>query len=212
MKVYQVKIEMKGSEPHIWRRVLVAANTDFQELHQVIQHVFHFRDNHVYMFSLLDHNLKVTTDEETLEVYGEYLANREQIEKTLGALATPFAKEQLAKYRTEVQRPDGLFIEPYVEPGICFEYVYDFKAQWEMVLTIEGTLEDYALNHPVLLAGEGAAPPEKIGGLQDFQDFLVAYQNPDHPDHKGARQWGLQEGFTDYNGEAIQERLKVWRG
>lgn len=211
MKVYQVKIEIKDSEPLIWRRVLISASMSFQGLHRVIQRVLDFKDQHLYMFHLPDHTLKVTTDPEALEVYQEYLENKEQIEKTLGALNTPFAREQLEKLRTEVRRPSELAIAPYVQVDGTFEYVYDFADNWEIVVSVEGVLEDYALEYPLLLAGEEGAPVENMGGFDHFKDFLAAYHNPEHPDHPQAKVWGDQVGFTDYDGEAIQERLKAWR-
>ena len=184
MKAYHVKIEIKGSQPLVWRRVLIAASMDFQDLHWVIQKILNFWDSHVYMFYLPSHRLKVTHDEEAYEVYQEYLENQEQIEKTLGALDTPFARRQLENLRTAVHKPIGLKIETYLQPGGIVEYRYDSGDSWEINLTVEGILEDHVLHHPVLLGGEQAAPPEGVGEQQDF---------------------------ADYDSEEVQKRLKAWR-
>jgi|LSQX01.3.fsa_nt_gb hypothetical protein len=210
MQAYRVKIEVKNSQPLIWRRVLVDGGGNFQDLHEVIQNVLSFGDSHLYMFFLPNHKLKVTNDEGAHEVYLEYLENREQIEATLTALDTPFAKRQLENLRIEVQKPGAMRLAPYFQPGTTAEYLYDFGDSWDISLTAEGILEDYALEYPILLAGEQAAPLEHMGGLRGYQKFFEAYHNPEHPDHVGARQWGDQQGFVDYDSEAIQKRLRAW--
>ena len=36
-RIYQLKITLTDSEPSIWRRLLVAATTDLEELHRIVQ-------------------------------------------------------------------------------------------------------------------------------------------------------------------------------
>ncbi len=208
MKAYQMRIEFKGSKPCIWRRILISADASFRELHEVIQTIFNFKDKHLYIFRFSDHRLKVTNDPEAHEVYEEYLENQEAIEKTLLALNTPFATKQLENFRTMVGEPDAFKIAPYLQEGSIVDYLYDFVDNWEIILTVERVVEDYILDYPSLLAGEQGAPLEDMGGLAGFEEFLTAYNNPQHPDHDRARKWGNQQGFTEYDGESIQVRLR----
>lgn len=208
MKAYQMRIEFKGSKPCIWRRILISADASFRELHEVIQTIFNFQDSHLYIFHLLDHKLKVTNDEEAHQVYEEYLENQGAIEKTLLALDTPFAKRQLENLRTVVGEPDAFKIEPYLQESVVIDYLYDFGDNWEISLTVERIVEDYTLDYPTLLAGEQGAPLENMGGLAGFEEFLEAYNDPQHLDHAAAQAWGHQQGFTEYDGESIEGRLK----
>lgn len=212
MKVCQIKFEFKNSNPSIWRRVLISSGISFEELHQTIQMAFNFQDSHLYMFNLPDHKLKVTNDEEAYEVHQEYLENQDEMEKTLGALNTPFAQRQLETLRIAVHKPHLTKIESYLRLGDVVDYVYDFGDNWELTVEVEKIEDKEVLVCPILLAGEQGAPLENMGGLRDFAEFLAVYNDPEHPEHALARRWGKEQGFSDYDADAIQSRLQSLAG
>ncbi|SRR5690554_6924705 len=207
--VYQIKVVLKGSTPLVWRRVLLRASSTFEQLHQVIQRSFAFKDSHLYMFTLADHTLKVTNDDEALEVYQEYLENKEEIEAALLALDSPFARRRLEALRVAVHKPDQTKLESYLQVGDRIDYLYDFGDNWEFSIEVETIVEERLLDHPILLGGEHGAPLENMGGLAGFEEFLEAFNDARHPDHEAARKWGEQQGFSDYDEEAIQGRLQL---
>lgn len=47
--VYQLKITLAGSEPPIWRRVLMPGDANLAELHRVIQHVMGWSNSHLHI-------------------------------------------------------------------------------------------------------------------------------------------------------------------
>lgn len=49
-KVYQLKITLVGTEPPVWRRVLVPGDTNLGSLHWVIQYVMGWSNSHLHMF------------------------------------------------------------------------------------------------------------------------------------------------------------------
>lgn len=42
---------------------------------------------------------------------------------------------------------------------------------------------------PVCCFGELNCPPEDVGGLPGFYDFLKIMESPKHPEHKEFKQW-----------------------
>ncbi|HLR51322.1 MAG TPA: hypothetical protein VK072_00400 [Candidatus Avamphibacillus sp.] len=76
MKVYQIKIELAGSDPLIWRRVIMPAGATFNRLHDVIQAVTNFQDYHLLAFDLLKDNISVTNDDEAYQEHQYYKKNR----------------------------------------------------------------------------------------------------------------------------------------
>lgn len=42
---------------------------------------------------------------------------------------------------------------------------------------------------PMCLAGANACPPEDVGGLGGYEEFLEAIQDPLHEDHESMRRW-----------------------
>ncbi len=69
-------------------------------------------------------------------------------------------------------------------------YEYDFGDGWEHEILIEkiGPATE-GKNAPVCLNGKRACPPEDIGGIWGYADFLEAVHDPKHPDHEGMLEW-----------------------
>ena len=71
-----------------------------------------------------------------------------------------------------------------------FSYTYDFGDNWQHTVAIEAiTAADPALDYPRFLDGEGRAPPEDVGGIPGFQEFLEAMAKPRHPERKRLVTW-----------------------
>jgi hypothetical protein len=51
-KVYQLRIALMGSKPEIWRRILVTDNTTLARLHNIIQELLGWEDDHLHEFEM----------------------------------------------------------------------------------------------------------------------------------------------------------------
>jgi hypothetical protein len=51
VRIHQLKITLRGMRPAVWRRVLVPASATLDHLHEVIQVVMHWDDDHLHQFS-----------------------------------------------------------------------------------------------------------------------------------------------------------------
>lgn len=69
-------------------------------------------------------------------------------------------------------------------------------------------MEDYYFGYPALLDGAETAPPEDVGGLPGFYEFIKIYRDPEHPEHQEMKEWAEGQRFKEYNPEWINERLK----
>jgi hypothetical protein len=71
-----------------------------------------------------------------------------------------------------------------------FIYEYDFGDSWEHEILIEKKLPaTEGKKLPVCLKGKGACPPEDIGGVWGYAEFLNAINDPEHPDHEDMLEW-----------------------
>lgn len=43
--------------------------------------------------------------------------------------------------------------------------------------------------YPVCITGKRACPPEDVGGVWGYDDFLEAISNPKHPEHDEMLEW-----------------------
>lgn len=83
-----------------------------------------------------------------------------------------------------------------ITKGIYFRYVYDFGDVWKHQVSVTDCLTVKLRNQiPVCIAGENACPPEDVGGVEGFEQFLQAISNPHTREGKLCRAWSL--GFED---------------
>jgi hypothetical protein len=69
-------------------------------------------------------------------------------------------------------------------------YEYDFGDRWEHIVVLERIVEPVpGAPYPVILAAEGACPPENVGGIGGYDQFLQTMTNPGHPEHREMMAW-----------------------
>jgi hypothetical protein len=49
--------------------------------------------------------------------------------------------------------------------------------------------QEDGVKYPRCTAGERAGPPEDVGGYPGYADFLEAWLDPEHEEHKAMRRW-----------------------
>jgi hypothetical protein len=71
-----------------------------------------------------------------------------------------------------------------------FEYDYDFGDSWEHEVTVESlTFSPLSLKFGVCLDGENACPPEDVGGVPGYEQFVEAIADPLHEEHDNFLVW-----------------------
>ena len=159
-KVARIRISLNDIEPEIWREVDVPLSMSLKGLHDIIQAVFGWADYHLHEFRIGD------------RLYGIPAPDGEGYGRT--ALQDKIVK-----------------IEALIAKGYDrFEYVYDFGDDWEHVVEIKQVADaDPAVKYPRFVAGERRGPPEDVGGLPGYYEFLKAIGNKRHREHKRMLEW-----------------------
>ncbi|MEC6746936.1 plasmid pRiA4b ORF-3 family protein [Marinilactibacillus sp. XAAS-LB27] len=217
MKAYIVRVEFDDSNPLIWRKVIMPADVTFKRLNEVIQAVTNFNQNditfegHLYEFQLNEENRIVTNNDEAYEEHQYYKQNKSFFENRLKT-TDPDMMESEQRYqdrlKREVRKPSGIKIDAYLEKFGSIDYLYDYGDSWRITVTLEETVEDYYFGYPTLLDGSETAPPEDVGGMTGFYQFLEAYHNPSHPDHQELQAWATSQRFKEYDPKQINRMLK----
>jgi hypothetical protein len=69
-------------------------------------------------------------------------------------------------------------------------YWYDFGDDWWHDITVERVgPREAGVEYPRLLAGERSAPPEDVGGVGGYEEFLEAVADPKHPERDAYLTW-----------------------
>jgi len=217
MKSYIIKIELEESNPLIWRRVIMPAGATYKRLHDVIQNATNFQSGypssgyHLYEFDLTKENRIFTDDEEAYLQHQHYKKNKKYFEdrlKTMDPELLEFEVPYQERLKIEVRKPSTLKIDDYLEKHKKIRYNYDFGDDWWFTIRLEEIVDDYYFGFPTLLDGAETAPPEDVGGIDGFYEFIEIYRNPKHPEHQEIKDWADSLYFKEYDPEWINDRLK----
>lgn len=174
--IIQAKVTLEEIAPPIWRQLLLPPTLNLAELHHVLQAAFGWLDGHLHQFVIggLCHGAP-----ELLEQYMEFEDDPQVFEATL---------VRLRDFDWEYSQP------------IQFLYVYDFGDNWRHRVELETRIPpDRGHQYPACIDGARARPPEDVGGVSGYANFLEAWADPDHEDHRHMRRWAGRsfdpEGF-----------------
>ena len=158
--VARIHIELQDIQPRIWRRVDVPLTSHLLTLHYIIQFAFGWTDSHLFQFTIGNRNYGVPSEED--EFWG------------------------LKFYRAA-----GLRLRTLVARGVeQFVYVYDFGDDWRHEIVIERVAEGEAnIGYPAFVDGKRRGPPEDVGGIYGFMQFLEAVRNPMHDEYRDMIRW-----------------------
>lgn len=76
------------------------------------------------------------------------------------------------------------------DAGASFSYLYDFGDNWQHHILVEKVLSsESGVRYPRCLTGRRACPPEDVGGVWGYQEFLEAIRDPEHDEHASMLEW-----------------------
>ena len=205
MKAYQIKIELIDSEPLIWRRVIVPAEITFKRLHDTIQFAMGWWDSHLYEFDFPEENLRITCYDESFDEWKYYSAKYKTIKPTKKEDPLGIIGRML---ELKLKKSQSTKIDKYLAKYTTIEYVYDFGDHWQHQIQIERVIDDYLFGYPQVLEGEGACPPEDVGGIGGYEEFLKAWNEPKHPEHDSVREWGEGMNYQPFDIVNTNELMK----
>ena len=161
LEIYQIKLTLLGTDPPIWRRLLVPADQTLEQLHRVLQVAMGWQDCHMHEF----------------HIGQQRFGKPDPMERDFGGSRT--ASERTARLFSVLGRA-----------GIKAVYTYDFGDSWDHRIAVEKRLPpEPGRAYPVCLAGERHGPPEDCGGIPGFYNLLEAISDPEHEEHGERLEW-----------------------
>ena len=179
-EIYQIKVTLLGTDPPIWRRLLVPADLTLEQLHDVLQLAMDWEDCHMHEF----------------RIGQQRFGKPDPMEQAFGGPRT--ASERTARLFSVLGRA-----------GAKAVYSYDFGDSWDHQIVVEKRLAAEAgCAYPACLAGDRHGPPEDCGGIPGFYHLLEAIRDPEHEEHDELLEW-LGDGFDPeaFSVEEVNRRL-----
>jgi len=105
---------------------------------------------------------------------------------------------------------------PADQAPISFEYHYDFGDSWVHEVQFEGSpMPQPEVAYPQCLEGERACPPEDVGGIGGYAEYLAALADPSHERHREMLDWSGPFNPNAFNPRlathVMQEGIPDWR-
>ena len=158
-EIATVRIELRDSDPLIWREVDVPTSVTLKVLHDIVQAVMNWFDDHLWEFTIGERTYGLPTDEDW-----ETAPHFEAIKVRL----------------RDVLQPETTIIDYVYDFGDGWEH---------RLIVTDVRAGDPAVAYPRYLGGERNAPIQDCGGLPGFYAMLEALADPEHPDHAEVTDW-----------------------
>jgi hypothetical protein len=158
-EIATVQIELRHTDPLIWRRVEVPTSITLKVLHDIIQALMGWFDCHLWEFTIGKQKYGLSMDED----WG----------------SEPGLEATKVRLR-DVLKPRKTVINYVYDFGDYWEHrlsVTDVRAGQP------------GISYPRYIGGERNGPPEDCGGIPGFSGLLEALADPNHPDHADAKKW-----------------------
>lgn len=76
------------------------------------------------------------------------------------------------------------------QPRVTFRYIYDFGDDWQHKVTVRKIRPmQPGETVPNLIDGSRACPPEDVGGIWGYEDFLRVLTDPTDPEYESMLEW-----------------------
>lgn len=96
------------------------------------------------------------------------------------------------------------------DEGDTLLYTYDFGDAWKHTVTLQKRVEnDESAHLPICLEGKRNCPPEDVGSIKGYENFLKVMANPKLPEHEEMLDWyGGEYDPEQYRMEIVNEDLE----
>ena len=146
--VYRFKITLKDTRPPIWRRI-ETKDVTLEKLHELTQTAMGWTNSHLHQFEIGDTRY---TDPRFMEhAFDDF-----------GAISYAGVRvsDLASQHGTKLQ----------------IDYEYDFGDGWQHSIVLEKVTDaEPGVRYPRCIDGDRACPPEDVGGVWGFADFVDSF-------------------------------------
>lgn len=164
-KIYQFKITLAGVKPSVWRRIQVPGDYSFWDLHVAIQDAMGWLDSHLHQFQI------------AIPITGENVL--------IGIPDDDFdwSRAKLPGWETAIA-------DYFTLDNRSASYEYDFGDDWQHRIRLEAIKQVKSeLEYPHCVAGAQACPPEDVGGVWGYKEFLKVIRDPTDARYQEMLEW-----------------------
>lgn len=188
-----------------------------------------WQNYHLYEFSIPKEDIIITSDKESIpmpmpqEELPDEAALTNIISSVLANEGYSLSKQDLTKMVKKSMKYNAAMalgpkedyhsaqrtkIDKYMKMYKIISYIYDFGDDWEHKITVEKIIDNYVGERCVVLKGKGDCPPEDVGGIWGYKEFLKVYNDKNNIEHENTVDWADMQCYQKFNIDACNEVLK----
>ena len=196
-RAFRIQLTLRGyGNPLCWRLIEVPASYTFLDLHVIIQECMRWLDYHLFDFRFTNNGQKRQLDEhgDMYDDFSDWMTPEER------------KRQPVKSFSRDVHLGE---IFPRTRTAV---YSYDYGDGWEIDVKVVKTIKHRDHDEPLVLDGDGAAPPEDVGGPAGYADFLRTINGENGPERQYLLEWSEDQGYLDhFDLKDTQERVADWR-
>ncbi|MBS0207775.1 MAG: helix-turn-helix domain-containing protein [Planctomycetes bacterium] len=176
--VYRFKIVLRDADPAIWRRI-ETKDVTLEKLHELIQTAMGWTNSHLHQF----------------EIAGARYTDPRFMKDHFGAIdySNIQISDLVSKHGSKLR----------------MGYEYDFGDGWQHDVVLEKVTEsEPGAKYPRCIDGERACPPEDVGGVYGFADYVEAITNPNHSEYRELLEWNGSFDPAQFDAAKATRRMK----
>lgn len=180
-RAYDLRVRLDLDGNYASRKLRVSANITFEQLHRILQKAFGWKNSHLHSFGMFKEwskNYYATPDVELV------LSEED------------FENNPKAKLSANVK------LSEYLPQFAKILYRYDYGDDWHHYIELENVIDDCKDELPVLISGEGNAPPEDVGGASGFAEFLKSIGDSNDTEHEFNKNWAKRQFWKPFDFES----------
>jgi DNA-binding Lrp family transcriptional regulator len=178
---YRFKIILRDTNPVIWRRI-ETKDVTLEKLHELIQTAMGWTNSHLHQFEIAGARY---TDPRFMK--GDF--------DDFGAIDYSGIRigDLVSKHGSKLR----------------IGYEYDFGDGWQHEVVLEKVTEsEPGAKYPRCIDGERACPPEDVGGVYGFADYVEAITNPNHSEYGELLKWNGPFDPAQFDAAKATRRMK----
>ncbi len=179
--VYRFKIILQDTHPVIWRRI-ETMDVTLEKLHELIQTAMGWTNSHLHQFEIAGARY---TDP-------RFMSGGFDDSGALDYTGIRIA-DLVSKHGSKLR----------------IGYEYDFGDGWQHEIVLEEVMQsEPGAKYPRCIDGERACPPEDIGGVYGFADYVKAITNPKHSEYGELLEWNGPFDPAQFDAAKATRRMK----
>ena len=183
--ILQLKIELSGSKPLVWRRIIVPEEYSFFDLHIAIQDAMGWFGYDLHEF--FDRSPYTSRDATSIKIPhpdDEIFSDKASLDERNTGISDFLKKEKDAVW-----------------------YMYDFGDGWGHKITLEKILPRTAgMKVPDILAGKNRCPYEDSGALFGYYEKMDILKDKKHPEYEEILWWAAEQ--AGYGPDEVDDTVR----